>query len=270
MGMPAALDRYYTRDEVLAFPDDGKRYELVYGELLVSPSPVPRHQRIALCLAAELLTYLRRHPVGEVLMSPADISWGRPDVTAQPDVFVVAKEDAGVCSWEQMRRFLLFVEVLSPSTSRHDRFTKRRLYQDEGVPLYWIIDAERERAPRSGRQKPSFHLLRSTDSSGISRERLSRSVWCSRRCSRSEMVRATRSARSDALRRGSPFSVAFRAGCSHQGRADAAFAEPLATNEVLMPWRSPSLRTRPRPVPARSVLPSPACPADSHTSEECA
>lgn len=146
MGMPAALDRYYTRDEVLAFPDDGKRYELVYGELLVSPSPVPRHQRIALCLAAELLTYLRRHPVGEVLMSPADISWGRPDVTAQPDVFVVAKEDAGVCSWEQMRRFLLFVEVLSPSTSRHDRFTKRRLYQDEGVPLYWIIDAERERA----------------------------------------------------------------------------------------------------------------------------
>ena len=46
MCMPAALDRYYTRDEVLAFPDDGNRYELVYGALLVSPSPVVSHQRV--------------------------------------------------------------------------------------------------------------------------------------------------------------------------------------------------------------------------------
>ncbi len=44
MGMPAATDRYYTRDEVLAFPEDGNRYELVYGELLVTPAPKFRHQ----------------------------------------------------------------------------------------------------------------------------------------------------------------------------------------------------------------------------------
>jgi Uma2 family endonuclease len=147
MGMPAMLDRYYTREEVLAFPGDGNRYELVYGELLVSPAPQALHQRVVIRLCVELNLYLRRHPVGEVLMSPADISWGRlTDVIAQPDVFVAAREHAGAEEWSSMRHFHLFVEVLSPSTARHDRFTKRRLYQDMKVPLYWVIDVAKRRA----------------------------------------------------------------------------------------------------------------------------
>jgi Uma2 family endonuclease len=145
MGMPVALDRYYTRQEVLAFPDDGNRYELVYGELLVSPSPVPRHQVVLGKLHTRLSVYLEAHPVGRVLFSPADISWGRDDLLLQPDLFVVANEDARAKAWITMRRFHLFAEVLSPSTTRYDRFTKRRLYQEMAVPLYWMIDPRAER-----------------------------------------------------------------------------------------------------------------------------
>ena len=146
MSMPAALDRYYTRDEVLAFPDDGNRYELVYGELLVSPSPVVSHQLVVGRLFASLHSYVERYAVGRAFMSPADLSWGREDVIVQPDVFVVSPANARASQWEAMRRFHLFVEVLSPSTARYDRFTKRRLYQEMQVPLYWLIDLARRQA----------------------------------------------------------------------------------------------------------------------------
>ena len=82
MGMPAPL--YYTADMVRALPEDGNRYELVYGELLVSPSPRLWHQALVGRFFLALSEYLRAHPVGHALTSPADISWG-PDVLVQPD-----------------------------------------------------------------------------------------------------------------------------------------------------------------------------------------
>jgi Uma2 family endonuclease len=147
MFIPAATDRYYSRDEVLAFPDDGNRYELVYGELLVTPAAKYSHQKLVIAVASELRRFLRTHPAGVVMISPADISFGRPDdVIVQPDVFVIAPEDAGIREWHEFTLFSLFVEVLSPTSARQDRFTKRRLYQEMGVPLYWVIDASNRRA----------------------------------------------------------------------------------------------------------------------------
>lgn len=147
MAMPAALDRYYRREEVLAFPDDGNRYELVRGELLVSPAPTSLHQNVVLNVAVELRAYVNRHGIGKVFISPADISWGGlDDVLVQPDVFVVAPHQNPVRDWIDMKHFHLFVEVLSPSSRRQDRFTKRRLYQEMGVPLYWVIDPENGQA----------------------------------------------------------------------------------------------------------------------------
>lgn len=145
MSMPAALDRYYTREEVLAFPDDGSRYELVHGELLVTPSPAVSHQLVIGRLFARLFDYVERHTVGRAFTSPADVSWGLKDVIVQPDIFVVAAREARAATWDAMRRFSLVVEVLSPASARHDRFTKRRLYQERGVPLYWLIDTVNRR-----------------------------------------------------------------------------------------------------------------------------
>lgn len=139
MGMASAA--YYTADMVRALPDDGNRYETVHGELLVTPAPRADHQYVIGELFARLHPYLERHPLGRVLMSPADISWA-PDVLVQPDLFVVAIEEARTFDWKQMQTLLLAIEVLSPSTQRYDRFTKRRVYQECGVPWYWIVDID--------------------------------------------------------------------------------------------------------------------------------
>jgi Uma2 family endonuclease len=81
--------------------------------------------------------------LGEVAISPADISWS-PDTLVQPDLFVVSLDEARTDDWSKMKTLLLVVEVLSPGTARQDRFAKRRLYQEVGVPPYWIVDPDQK------------------------------------------------------------------------------------------------------------------------------
>jgi Uma2 family endonuclease len=139
MGMVAPT--YHTADMVRALPEDGNRYEVVHGELLVTPAPRLLHQLVLERLHLALGNYLERAAVGQLLASPADISWG-PDILVQPDLFVVDPAEARAMDWTHLRTLLLVVEVLSPSSVRADRFTKRRLYQEQGVSTYWVVDAD--------------------------------------------------------------------------------------------------------------------------------
>lgn len=137
-------DEYFTADMVRALPADGNRYEVVHGELLVTPAPRFDHQRIVLRLAHRLIPYCAQYALGEPMISPADISWG-PDSLVQPDVFVIAPTEAGATEWAAIKTLRLVAEVLSPSTARQDRFAKRELYQSQGVDTLWLVDAERRR-----------------------------------------------------------------------------------------------------------------------------
>ena len=139
MGMAAPV--YYTADMVRALPNDGNRYETVHGELLVTPAPRALHQLVVQRLLRALGDYLDRYPVGVVCQSPADISWG-DDTLVQPDLFVVDTEQARTMDWAQMKTLQLVIDVSSPSTAGHDRFTKRRLYQEQRISLYWIVDVD--------------------------------------------------------------------------------------------------------------------------------
>jgi len=139
MGMAAPL--YYSAEMVRALPDDGKRYETVHGELLVTPAPRAWHQVIVQRVGYRLNRYLEDNGAGFLFQSPADVSWS-DDVLVQPDLFVVELEQARTMDWAQMQKLLLTIEVLSPSTVRYDRFTKRRLYQEVGIPFYWIVDPD--------------------------------------------------------------------------------------------------------------------------------
>lgn len=141
MGMPDTARRY-TVEEVLAFPNDGNRYELVHGELLVSPAPRYRHQLTVTRFLGLLLRYLEPYgDLAQALVSPADITWGTSEDLAQPDVFVVPVAETSE-EWSTIRTLLLAAEVLSPSTARFDRITKRRLYQEHGVLTYWVVDPD--------------------------------------------------------------------------------------------------------------------------------
>ena len=142
MGMPDTVRRY-TVDEVLAFPDDGNRYELVDGELLVTPAPAQTHQIVLGRLFHHLQSYLEAYPnVAIAFFSPADIIWSATEYV-QPDLFVVpAGEVTG--DWRDCQTLFLAIEVISPSSARADRFKKRRLYQRHGVHTYWIVDPDAE------------------------------------------------------------------------------------------------------------------------------
>jgi len=139
MGMAAPA--YYTAEMVRAFPEDGNKYEVVHGELLVTPAPRPWHEVVWSRLFDALREYVRSEPVGYVFGSRSDISFG-PDTLVSPDIIVVPLEEARTLEWARMQHLLLVAEVLSPSSTRHDRFTKRRLYQEQQVPLYWIVNGE--------------------------------------------------------------------------------------------------------------------------------
>jgi Uma2 family endonuclease len=137
----ASATELWTVERVHALPDDGRRYEVIDGELYVTPAPTWRHQRAVFELAYALRVYLEKNPVGDVLIAPADVDFDRVNLV-QPDVFVAPRirgllprdfHDAG--------RLLLAIEVPSPGTARTDRKIKRALYQGRGVD-YWIVDLE--------------------------------------------------------------------------------------------------------------------------------
>lgn len=161
MGMSAPV--YYSAEMVRALPSDGNRYETVHGELLVTPAPRPWHQVIVERLNVALHLYLERERVGYLFASPADISWD-DDVLVQPDLFVVPLSEARTLDWSKMRSLLIAIEVLSPSTARYDRFTKRRLYQEVGIPVYWIVDPEQRRVEE---WTPNFKSPRMRDDRAV-------------------------------------------------------------------------------------------------------
>jgi Uma2 family endonuclease len=121
---------------VRALPADGFRYETVHGELMVSRAPSPAHRRVAVRLAHAVARYLAGTGVGRVLAAPAGLAPG-PDTLVQPDVFVVPAPRL-----RGRTAPLLVAEVATPVTARAARFTKRRLYQELGVPVYWVADPE--------------------------------------------------------------------------------------------------------------------------------
>ena len=141
MGMPQPIADW-TVERVLALPDDGNRYEVVDGELLVSPAPSLFHQVAVAALARILDPFVSAHRLGYVLHSPADIEFDDRTLV-QPDLFVAPPvERRRPRSWKEIRQLLLAVEVLSPSTARADRQVKRRRYQRHGVAEYWVVDLE--------------------------------------------------------------------------------------------------------------------------------
>ncbi len=126
-----------TEDDLATMPDDGHRYELLDGVLLVTPSPNLDHQRCVLSLA--ILLRSARPPDQEVLIAPFDVRLSRHTVL-KPDVLVAPKAALTPARLETAPA--LVVEVQSPSTRRIDLGSKRLAYEAAGVPAYWLVDPD--------------------------------------------------------------------------------------------------------------------------------
>lgn len=121
----------FTPADVDRLPDDGRRYELLDGVIVVTPAPTRGHQRALVKLSALLLA--AETPPALTLVAPYDVTLA-PTRRVQPDVLVFRAPDDPVPA--------LVVEVLSPSTRRYDREQKMRAYADAGVPSYWLVDVD--------------------------------------------------------------------------------------------------------------------------------
>ena len=157
MSMPHGAT--YTYADLLEMPDDNVRREIIDGELIVSPSPVTRHQVVLGRLYLVFGNHLAEHGGGRVFFAPLDIVLSDTNVV-EPDLFFVADDQLEILTSKNVSGVpALVVEVLSKP--RMDRVRKRELYARFGVPEYWIVDPEADRVEvyllaTNGYDKPSI------------------------------------------------------------------------------------------------------------------
>ncbi|HEX8903568.1 MAG TPA: Uma2 family endonuclease [Longimicrobiaceae bacterium] len=137
--------RRWTYEEFARLPDDGNRYEVIEGELYVSPAPTLSHQKTLFNLGFVLEGFIREHGLGELYPGPADVLFGEGDYL-EPDLLFVRADrkeilkDRGVEGAPD-----LVVEVISPKTASRDRKLKRDRYAHFGVAEYWVVDPVKRR-----------------------------------------------------------------------------------------------------------------------------
>jgi Uma2 family endonuclease len=136
----AAQTKRWTLRELHRLPDDGNKYELVHGELFVTPSPSEAHEAIAVRLHEILAPYVKAQDLGHIYRPRAVLQ--RKGSEAEPDLMVRRAHPGSRKSWASAPIPSLVIEIISPSTRRRDYGPKKDFYMEVGVPEYWIVDEE--------------------------------------------------------------------------------------------------------------------------------
>lgn len=140
MAVHNTVRRKLTYEDYLLFPEDGNRHEILDGEHYMSPAPTPGHQQIVVTLTFWLVSFIREHRLGRLLIAPTDVVLSEHDV-AQPDLFFISNERSEILTEKNIQGAPdLVVEVLSERTRRTDEGIKRERYEQLGVEEYWIVD----------------------------------------------------------------------------------------------------------------------------------
>ncbi len=153
--------KIWTLEELHSLPDDGNKYELIRGELFVTPPPTPDHETVAARLTRALDPYVAANHLGFVYHPRAVLRFEGSEV--EPDLMVRQPPATRGTPWEAAPTPVLIVEILSPYTRRRDRTHKRELYLDAGVAEYWIVDPELS----------TITVVRPGEADRVERERLS-------------------------------------------------------------------------------------------------
>jgi Uma2 family endonuclease len=129
-----------TYQDLLDTPDDGKRYEILEGELYVTAAPNLAHQHCVGMLLVLILPHVRERGLGRIFVAPADVLLSDISVV-EPDLVFISRERLDLLTPANVRGTPdLAIEVLSPSTERTDRGRKMQIYAQYGVPHYWLLD----------------------------------------------------------------------------------------------------------------------------------
>lgn len=136
--------RKYTYQDYLALPEDGKRYELIQGELIMVAAPLTVHQIVSRNIEFDLFQSVRKHRLGQVFNAPVDVVLSETTVV-QPDLLFISNENSGMITEKNISGAPdLIIEILSPGSAYYDLVAKKELYATHGVREYWIVDPKKQ------------------------------------------------------------------------------------------------------------------------------
>ncbi len=119
--------------------NDDKRYEVIEGELIMTPAPSFKHQKVLAKLGSLIFNYVNEKKLGEVVFSPVDVVLS-DDIVLQPDIVYISNENTGI-----IKEAGIFgppdmvIEVISPTSIYKDTHVKKRLYEQAGIKEYWLV-----------------------------------------------------------------------------------------------------------------------------------
>jgi len=133
----------WTYEDWLKLPDDGWQYEVIDGELFMTPAPTTGHQRVSRDLGLAMVLFVKERNLGEVFYAPVDVYLPGQETPVQPDIVFVHRDHLGIIKERGIEGAPdIIVEVLSPTSWWKDRKVKYPLYERTGVPEFWLVDPE--------------------------------------------------------------------------------------------------------------------------------
>lgn len=140
--MPAISEKKrYTYEDYAKLPE-GAPYQLIGGELVMTPSPVPYHQIILMKIGTSIANYVMPKNLGLVLFAPIDV-YLEEEETYQPDIIFISNKRMNIVGEKKIEGAPdLVIEILSPSTAYYDLRKKYWKYEEYGVKEYWIVDPD--------------------------------------------------------------------------------------------------------------------------------
>jgi len=159
------VKRTYTYEDYTRLPE-GAPYQLIGGELIMTPSPMPYHQELSRELGFKLFSFVKENDLGHVYYAPLDVYFSETDVY-QPDILFIEKKRSEIIGKTKIEGSPdIVVEILSPSTAYYDLRKKFRIYEKFGVKEYWIVDPELKRIEVYGNENSIYKVISEAENEG--------------------------------------------------------------------------------------------------------
>ena len=157
----------YTYQDYLNLPDDGKRCEVINGELVMTPAPNIIHQTVLVNLINELKNFLNKEKSGKMLCAPTDVKLSDSNVV-QPDIIFISQDNSYIIRENNVDGAPdLIIEILSPGTAYYDLIEKKEIYESFEVKEYWIVDPKKRRVEIYKNVNQQFELIQKLELEGI-------------------------------------------------------------------------------------------------------
>ncbi len=164
--------KVYTYQDYLDLPEDGKRYEVINGELVMAPAPSTGHQSVSSNLEFELRKFVEKHKSGKMFHSPIDVVLSKT-IVLQPDILIVLNEHKQIITEKNIAGAPdLVIEIVSPSSGYYDLIEKKEIYERFGVEEYWIVDPRKQWLEIYFTGDGKFRLIQRLEKAGIAKSKV--------------------------------------------------------------------------------------------------